>query len=210
LLPTATTATRRYHRREVNASWNRSSVIGLAKVACTLCHGTGTTIGRGFREIPCTCAYRAAFRACLWRFRETRAGLGVVSSISLEQHRGRKGRRMFGRKNEEFAADFCLVAKRSLDKLDYAIFEMHFVGECDWRYCAQRLQIDRSTFFYRCYQIQAHLGRVFGELQPYPLYPLEDYFGGTVTAPVGNASTTLNPAIGAIFRGIGHAAALAA
>jgi hypothetical protein len=30
------------------------------------------------------------------------------------------------------------------------------------------------------YRIQQKLGKVFRELQPYALYPLDEYFGGTI------------------------------
>jgi hypothetical protein len=33
------------------------------------------------------------------------------------------------------------------------------------------------------------LGRTFAELQPYPLYPLDDYFGGTVQRTGGQFGT---------------------
>jgi hypothetical protein len=40
--------------------------------------------------------------------------------------------------------------------------------------------MDRGNFFHSVYRIQQKLGRVFRELQPYALYPLDEYFGGSV------------------------------
>jgi hypothetical protein len=40
--------------------------------------------------------------------------------------------------------------------------------------------MDRGNFFHAIYRIEKLLGRAFSELQPYPLYPLDEYFGGTV------------------------------
>jgi hypothetical protein len=38
--------------------------------------------------------------------------------------------------------------------------------------------MDRGSFFHVAYRIQRKLGRAFKEMQPYPLFPLNDYFGG--------------------------------
>jgi hypothetical protein len=39
--------------------------------------------------------------------------------------------------------------------------------------------MDRGNFFHEIYRIQQKLGRVYRELEPYALYPLDEYFGGT-------------------------------
>ena len=50
--------------------------------------------------------------------------------------------------------------------------------------------MSRGNFFHAVYRIEQKLGRMFRELQPYPLFPLDDYFNGPsrfdrgrVTAP---------------------------
>jgi hypothetical protein len=40
--------------------------------------------------------------------------------------------------------------------------------------------MDRGTFFHSIYRIEQRLGRVFAELEPYALYPLREYFSGTI------------------------------
>jgi hypothetical protein len=40
------------------------------------------------------------------------------------------------------------------------------------------LGMNRGNFFHAVYRIEQKLGRVFRELQPYPLFPLDDYFNG--------------------------------
>ena len=45
-----------------------------------------------------------------------------------------------------------------------------------------RLKIDRGLFFHAVYRIEQTLGRTFRELQPYGLYPLDEYFSGTVNS----------------------------
>ncbi len=157
--------------------WNRSSSIGIAKVSCVFCHGNGTRISRG-REVTCHCAYRAAFRACLNRFRECTAAGARTSTVSFETYGGRIGRRTYSRKNEEYMADFCLVSRRVLNDFDYKLFRYHFLLGADWKLCCRQLHIDRGTFFHVVYSIEKQLGRAFAELKPYALYPVGEYFNG--------------------------------
>jgi len=37
-----------------------------------------------------------------------------------------------------------------------------------------------ATFFHILYKVEQKLGRVFRELEPYSLFPLDEYFGGTM------------------------------
>lgn len=84
------------------------------------------------------------------------------------------------RKKEEFMADFCLIAKRTLNDLESRVFRYHFLLGADWRLCTRQLKIDRGTFFHVVYRIEEKLGRAFAETEPYALFPLDDYFGGPV------------------------------
>jgi hypothetical protein len=40
--------------------------------------------------------------------------------------------------------------------------------------------LDRGTLFHMVYRVEEKLGRAFAELKPYPLFPVADYFAGTV------------------------------
>jgi hypothetical protein len=175
--------------------WNRSNAIGIAKMSCTYCHGNGTRLVRHGREVPCNCAFRAAFRACLNRFRECSANGAHASTVSLEVCGGRQSRRTYSRKGEEYMADFCLVSRRVLNDFDHKIFRYHYLLGADWKLCCRQLQIDRGTFFHAIYRIERELGRTFAELQPYPLYPLDDYFGGTVQRTGGQFGTVKSIAL---------------
>jgi hypothetical protein len=93
---------------------------------------------------------------------------------------GSGSRRVWGRRDEEYVADFCLVSKRTLDAFQERIFTYHFLLGADWRLCCRRLNIDRGTFFHEVYRIQQKLGRTFRELEPYALFPLDEYFGGCI------------------------------
>jgi hypothetical protein len=77
-------------------------------------------------------------------------------------------------------ADFCLVSRRTLNDFDHKVFRYHYLLGADWKLCCRQLQIDRGTFFHTIYNIEQQLGRTFAELKPYPLYPLDEYFGGMV------------------------------
>jgi hypothetical protein len=103
-----------------------------------------------------------------------------MSRASLEFSHGRERRQTWGRKDEEYIADFCLVSKRTLDEFEYKVFRFHFLLGADWRLCCRKLGIDRGNFFHTVYRIQQKLGRVFRELEPYSLFPLDEYFNGAV------------------------------
>lgn len=167
-------------REEIRTlQWNRSNTIGLAKASCDYCNGLGTRINRG-QEVPCSCIFRAIFRACYHRFRECAALGSHTSTVTFEPCRGPLGRRVYSRKREEFGADFCLVSRRMLNDIDYKIFRFHYLLGADWKLCCRQTGMDRGDFFHRVYRIEEKLGRIFVELRPYPLYPISEYFGGVV------------------------------
>jgi hypothetical protein len=161
-------------------TWDRSQTIALAKSTCTHCHGYGLRPGRNNREVPCNCVFRAIFRACYSRFRDCASKEKYLSRVQLEICGGKDTRMTYGRKAEEYIADFCLVSRRVLTTLEYDIFRFHFLLGADWKLCCWRLHIDRGTFFHAVYRIEQKLGCAFRELEPYSLFPLDEYFGGTM------------------------------
>lgn len=161
-------------------NWNRSQTLALASYHCVRCHGAGTINGRGGQESPCNCVLRNIFRACYARFRECVEKDKQIPQVQLERGPGGGGRRYFwSRKEEEYIADFCLVSKRSLTEPEHQVFKFHFVMGGDWKLCCRRLKIDKGSFFHMVYRIEQHLGKVFRELEPYSLFPLDEYFSGT-------------------------------
>jgi hypothetical protein len=92
---------------------------------------------------------------------------------------------VFGLKDEEYTADFCLVSRRVLSTEDYRIFKFHFLLGADWKLCCRRLGMDRGSFYHAVYRIQEKLGRKYRELRPYSLFPLDEYFHD-VRQPDGN------------------------
>jgi hypothetical protein len=183
--------------------WNRSNAIGLAKAQCTLCQGQGIRIVRGATEVPCKCVFRAIFRACYTRFHECVALGDHTGGVSLETCRGAEGRRTYSRKREEFLCDFALVSRRALNEPEYRIFRYHYLLGADWRLCCRQLKLNRGDFFHSVYEIEQKLGRVYAELKPYPLYPLDEYFGGKVRRRAPTPAVTLN----SVFSGFDRRAA---
>ncbi len=107
-----------------------------------------------------------------------------MSRVSAENAGGRNRRPVWGRKDEEYIADFCLTARNTLDEFDYKVFRFHYLLGADWKLCCRQLKIERGNFFHAVYRIQQRLGRRLRELEPYALFPLDEYFGGSVRGPV--------------------------
>ena len=103
-----------------------------------------------------------------------------MGKVRLEPMTGSEGNFCWGMKDEEYMADFCLVSKRALEEEEYKLFRYHFLLGADWRLCCSRLNIDRGSFFHQLYRIEQKLGRVYRELRPHALFPLDEYFGGKV------------------------------
>ncbi len=160
--------------------WTRSETLALAQQSCTHCYGLGLRPGRSGVSTPCNCVFRAIFRACYTRFRQCTSKEKYVSRVSLESNPGRQRRSVWGLKNEEYIADFCLVSRRTLDDEQHKIFRYHFLLGADWKICCRKLGMDRGAFFHEVYRIEQKLGRTFRELEPFALFPLDEYFNSTV------------------------------
>ena len=157
---------------------------------CTQCHGSGLRLGKAGAFAPCNCVLRAIFRICYDRFVSSLKQEKYVSRVTLEAHQGRSRPSTWGRKDEEYCADFILVTRRVLTPEEYRIFNFHFLLGADWKLCCMRLKIDRGLFFHAIYRIQQTLGKTFRELQPYALYPLDEYFNGGARAGEPAAAQT--------------------
>ena len=156
--------------------WDRSETLALANHECSYCQGLGLVMGKRGRSSPCNCVFRGIFRACLERFRQCAEKEKYMSKVTLTFIRGRINRMTYGRKDEEYMADFFLVSKRYLEPAEFELFKFHFLYGADWKLCCRRLNMDRGAFFHAVYRIQQRLGRVFRELEPHALFPLDEYF----------------------------------
>ncbi|MBM3785721.1 MAG: hypothetical protein FJW30_15255 [Acidobacteria bacterium] len=121
---------------------------------------------------------RAIFRICFRKFRQCLEKEKSLSGCTLQYTGGKRQSFAWGRKNEEYIADFLLVVQRELDERDYKIFRMKFLLGADWRLCCPRLNMEKGIFFHEVYRIEAQLGRALREMQPYALFPTDEYFGG--------------------------------
>ena len=169
--------------------WSRSETLALAMHQCTHCRGSGLRLGRKNVLAPCNCVLRAIFRACYRRFVTCATQEKHLSRIGLEAQIGRQRSSTWGRKDEEYIADFCLVARRSLDDFEYRLFRYHFLLLADWKLCRRKLGMERGNFFHAIYRIEQKLGRIFRELEPYPLFPLDEYFHGPPRLQATGTST---------------------
>lgn len=152
-------------------SWPRSLLLVLAKYNCAVCHGSGLRLDHA-AVAPCACVLRAIFRSCYARFELCTGPERYLRRAAFERGRGHRSP---GRKDEEYIADFCLVAKRTLTPAEYRLFHFHFL-------CMGRSGSQRENYFADVYRLEEKLGRTYAELRPYPLYPLSDYFHGASRA----------------------------
>jgi hypothetical protein len=162
----------------------------LAVEDCTRYLGSGLRIGghRPQREI-CKCVYRAVFVRCLRMWRESRA---LIDQAACKTHCHMfSGRCSVGMRQVEYLADFELVARRSLEgPASVLLFELHFLRGLEWHECLpimnrklrpQKL-FDRGWFFHEVYRIEEQLGKVYVELIPHALFPLDSYFARPAAA----------------------------
>ena len=149
----------------------------LALVHCGYCSGLGQRQGQP-GSLVCACVYRAVFRACLRRYRDYCAREKYMSRVTMEMNSGRPGRGTWGRKQEEYCADFELIARRALTELEQRIFRLHFLELRQWTVCTRRLGLNRGNFFHAVYRIEQKLGRAYSETKPYALHPADEYLRG--------------------------------
>jgi len=157
--------------------WTRSETIALASASCVFCGGIGLRLDRRSTPQPCNCVLRSIFRACYARFQQCTIEKRH-SQVRLEYAPRANRRITWGRKDEEYCADFHVVSRKTLTPVEWQIFTFHYLLGADWNLCCRRLGLDRGNFFHAVYRIEAKLGRVFRELQPFSLFPLDEYFSG--------------------------------
>ena len=166
--------------------WDPSETKGLAHKGCSYCNGEGMRRTPRFRIHPvCACVLRNIFRVCLNELLQIRWTRSYPSS----QARLQKG--TWGRPWEEYDADFINVSRRVLTGWEWRLFEVHFIERKSERACAKLFKINRADP--AIHNIEERLGRAFRELQPYPLYPLREYFSPGKSRPSRLASFVTSP-----------------
>lgn len=181
-----------------NEQSTRSEFLAMSLATCTTCLGTALCIDGKVCAVGsvCPCVWRAIFRECYQRFLDIESGGEFVKPVDWSNiGSGPTGYRVFGRRQEEYSADFVLIAKRTLTKpLHYAVFRYHYLFAAPWDACCKRLNISRGNFFHACYQVEARCGKAYRETKPYGLHPLPAYFHGVVRGRRIPATTVDEPA----------------
>jgi hypothetical protein len=176
----------------------RSNYLALALNTCPKCCGSGVKLG--LRIEPCGCVSRNLYNQLLSR--DLLIGnqqMTVSSCVPTVVSRGSDSRFCWSRKNEEFSADFYLLAKRTLDPKDFSIFRLHCLAGCNWKHCVEVLNMNRGDFFHAVYRIQETVGEAAVELRPHAIYPLSEYFGRCSPHIIGDRriqETIRKPAVG--------------
>ena len=117
-----------------------------------------------------------------------------LSHVSLDWAGSNFGKRSYGRKIEEYIADFCNVGRRILNDELHPIFRYHFILGADWNLCCRQLKMEKGLFYRRVYRIMSMLGREFAEMEPYGLYPVDEYFWTVVTKARPSEVESIDPA----------------
>jgi hypothetical protein len=157
-------------------NWNHSEVIALSKEGCTNCGGHGIRPGA---QHPCNCVFRRIFRACYSRFKSCVKGRSSAVQFEHVSH-AVNNPRVYGRKNEEYIADFLLISRRTLGDQEYTLFRSRFLLGADEKLCSRQLGLNVGKVNHAVYRVQEKLGRAFRETEPYGIFPLDEYFGGAV------------------------------
>ncbi len=171
--------------------WNSSHDMLLASHDCTRCHGVGHRPGRKGQALSCSCVLRNIFRACFRRFRECAESETSLRGVTLERSSGQLRRCFYGRKKEEYLADFYLIARRTLTGEEFTMFKYYYLYGANWKLCMRQFGMERGPFFHTVYRIQQKLGATFRDIRPYPLFPLDDYFDNAGRLSVDELRTTV-------------------
>lgn len=151
--------------------------VALAKPDCVFCHGLGIDPGSGkkIKRQICACVYRQVFRICLTRYLTLKDDMRTTAVIEVG-----RGAPNCTRPKTEYLADFETVSARKLPSQELRnVFQYHFLQGGDWKFCIERMSIDKGRFFHLVYLAQEMLGREFATVQPFRLFPLDEYFGVT-------------------------------
>ena len=180
--------------------WPRGDLLGLSAPTCNICIGLGFYLGRHQTKVVCKCVLRQVFRSCYNKYKKLAGDfpqfnarhISQINFINVGQYMKSAKIGIWGRKDEEFIADFFLISKRTLngrrefsdeETIEWRIFKYHFLLGAEWKFCCQKLKMDRGNFFHAIYRIEAKLGEVFKTLKPYPLYSPNSYFYGDRKPP---------------------------
>jgi hypothetical protein len=171
--------------------WTRTETIAMAAASCVFCRGLGLrqTEKHGISR-PCSCVFRAIFRVCLDRYKRCESNAERIKPVTHEYFGATQGLRSYGRRNEEYIADFEAISRRTLDADEMEVLRIYFFQNKDWKACAGKLNTTRGLIFHMVYSIEEKLGRAFRETEPYGLFPVDEYFSGAIYRRVSPTELT--------------------
>src|SRR5215469_16540888 len=146
----------------------RSEYVLHALSNCPHCAGSGLAGLK--KKNHCRCVRRGIFRAVLSYVNYLTAYPRLVHPMRLDGVSKRVYRPAVIGLDQDYLADFYLLAKRTLDPLKFAIFRYYHLFGASQKLCCDRLGMDRGTFYNAVYSIEEAIGRAMVTLQP-PLYP---------------------------------------
>lgn len=146
----------------------------LAAEDCTLCRGFGQ-IRNQVRTNTCSCVHRAVFRECTERYQSIQFE-PRMSKVRYDFARGNQ-RVLFSRPNEEYCADFLLLARRVLPETEHMLFRLRYLANAPWQVVAEKLGYNAGRYWHEMYRMQARFGQALRDVRPFPLYPVQEYFG---------------------------------
>jgi hypothetical protein len=59
--------------------------------------------------------------------------------------------------DEQYVANFCDIARRTLSDAEHRLFRFHFLLGADWKLCARKLKLDRGDFLRMVHSIESKL-----------------------------------------------------
>lgn len=187
----------------------QSTAIALASVGCSRCDGLGIikskAAGDEMDGATCRCVNIATFRDCHNRFKACADKPRHLSQPTMMRSHGANAIRSWGRKNEEFIADFVLIAARVLCRgtKEHQLFTFRYLLGADIALVQRRMRITPAEYGRMDAHVIQVLGRAFRETEPYSLYPIDEYFSSgnrrdetpadRVTAPATRTSEPVRP-----------------
>ncbi len=132
---------------------------------------------------PCEHEYISRFEKCLDRYRQSKGEYGKSAGILGGGDNGvvRTSPTIWSRPGIEYIADFESVGRRALkDEVHKIIFKYLFVeNRGPWKTLGELVKAAHRTdpviFISTTREIKIKLGKVFSELQPYALWPVQAY-----------------------------------
>lgn len=155
-------------------------IRALAKARCETCMGLGQRLNlkTGQPQGPCRCAIFRLFRICHNKYRDCGRNMEHYSAVSFTRTGGGPGGRNFGRKNEEYRADFFLIASRTLRRgtAEHRFFKIRYIEDNGRAETQRALHLTRAEYDRLDDRVVYAAGKAFMTNEPSTIYPFDSYF----------------------------------